>query len=198
MHRISTYLSVVAAVVLVITLAGIAQAAPVADRPMQQGTKLVAAMYVAYAGKTSAPKDVAAQIEETLHELWTSCVDNGFHPAGPPTVAAGIQPQADQVVKWEAWLPLGDQPSADDLANKGPVPIKQIPQAWVAFSYHSGDPVNIQDTFAALVKWMVGQGMTPVGHARVVVNMTPSDGKPEHMTRECQFEMAGEPPAAAK
>ena len=196
MHTSSRYLSVVAAVGLVVTLPGIAGAAPVADRPLQQGTKIVAAMYVAYAGKTSAPKDVGAQIEQALHELWTSCMDNGLHPAGPPTVAAEVQEQADRALKWEAWLPLADQPSADDLANKGPVPIKLIPQAWVAFTYHSGDPVNIQDTFAALVRWMVGQGMTPAGHSRVVVSMTPPDGKPEHMTRECQFEIQGGAAAA--
>ena len=198
MRRSSAYMSAVVAVMLVVTLAGIAHAAPSADRPVQHGAKLVAAMYVAYAGKTSAPKDIGADIEAALHELWVSCIDNDLHPAGPPTVAAEIQPQADQALKWEAWLPLADQPSADDLANKGPVPIKQIPATWVAFTYHSGDPANIADAFAALVTWMTGQGLTPVGHSRVVVSMTPSDGKPEHMTRECQFEMAGEPAAAAK
>jgi len=179
------------AAVLVITLAGIARAAPVTDRPVQQGAKLVPAMYVAYAGKTCAPKDIGAQIEATLHELWVSCLDNGLHPAGPTTVAAEIQPQADQAIRWEAWLPLADQPSADDLANKGPVQIRQIPATWVAFTYHSGDPATISDTFAALVKWMTDKGMTPAGHSRVVVSVTPPDGKPEHMVRECQFEMQG-------
>jgi effector-binding domain-containing protein len=194
MHRPKAHTSTVVA--LVGALAGIAEAAPVADRPMQQGTKVVAAMYVAYASKTSAPEDVDAQTSETLNELWTLCVDNGLHPAGPPTVVAEIQPQADQPVRWEAWLPLADQPSEDDLANRGPVPIKQVPEARVAFTYHSGDPGNIQGTFAALVKWMVGEGMTPAGHARVVVSMTPPDGQPEHMTRECQFEMQGGAPGA--
>ncbi len=189
MHRSRTYLSVVA-VALVVTLAGIVQAAPVADRPMQQGTKTVATMYVAYAGKTSAPKDIAAQIPQTLQELWTSCVDNGLHPAGPPTVAAQIEEQTDQAVKWEAWLPLADQPSAEDLANKGPVPIKQVPQTVVAYTYHAGNLADIETTFGALANWALGQGMTPAGRARVVMNMTPPDGNAEHMTAECQLEVA--------
>jgi len=59
MHRGTTYLAVVGVVALLGALAG---DAPAADRPMQLGTKTVAAMYVAYAGRTSGPDEIGAQI----------------------------------------------------------------------------------------------------------------------------------------
>jgi hypothetical protein len=189
MQRSTAYLAVVGVVALVAALAGIAQAAPVTDRPMQRGTKTVVAMYVAYAGRTSGPDEIDAQISQTLEDLWAFCVDNGLHPAGPPTVAAETVDEAAQLVRWEAWLPLADQPSADDLANEGPVPIKRVPETTVAFTYHAGDPAFIGDTFAALANWAGAQGLTLSGRARVVVNMTPTDGEVEHFIRECQLEI---------
>jgi len=119
-------------------------------------------------------------------------VDNGLHPAGPPTTAAEAVDEAAQLVKWEAWLPLAEQPSADDLANEGPVPIKRVPETTVAFTYHVGDPAFIGDTFAALANWAGAQGLTLSGRARVVVNMTPTDGEAEHFVRECQLEIQDE------
>jgi hypothetical protein len=187
MHGRRAYPMVVVAA-LTVTLSGMVQADPIA-RPMQQGTKVVAAMCVAYAGRTSDPKEIGAQISQTLQELWTSCVDNGLHPAGPSIVAAETADRATQMVKWEAWLPLAEQPSADDLANRGPVPIRQIPQATVAFTYHVGDPGQIGSTFAALATWAGANGLRPLDRARVVVNMTPTDGKEEHFVRECQLEL---------
>ena len=63
MARSAAYPVVVGVVALIAGADGAAQGA---DRPMQQGTKTVPAMYVAYLGRTSGPGEVEAQISQTL------------------------------------------------------------------------------------------------------------------------------------
>jgi hypothetical protein len=192
------YLSLMVIAALAAALAGAAQAAPVTARPMQQATKTAASMYVAYATKATAANKMAFDVPQALQELWTTCVEGGLHPAGPSIVAAQTEGQEGQTIKWEAWLPLADQPSDDDLANRGPVPIKQVPQTDVAFTYHAGEMATVQDTFITLVGWAVGRGLNTGDRARIVISVWPMDSKPEHLVAECQLELAAPATGLAK
>ena len=152
------------------------------------GVKVIPAMYVAWETKKSALADMNKEIPKAFQELWQSCVDNGLHPIAQPTVVVDMATAQGDALNWEAWFPLADKPTPEDLAEKAAVRVKAVPQTDVAFTYHYGAPADLQDTFMKLVGWVQAQGLTMGGKARAIVYTSAESKDEKQIVTECQIE----------
>ena len=121
-----------------------------------------------------------------------SCQDNGYHALdiGIITIAGVMGPAPAGNLKWEAWLPIVEQPTDEELREDAPVSVKRVPQSEVAFTYHVGDPNDVENTLMGLFAWAGGKGLRLTGGARVLITgMTGMGNRPEFVA-ECQLEVA--------
>jgi effector-binding domain-containing protein len=159
---------------------------------IQRDVKTVAPMYVAFVERASPPDQIPIEADEALTELWTSCEDNGYHPldVGIITIAGVMSPAPADNLKWEAWLPIIEQPTDEELRQDAAPRVKRVPRSEVAFTYHVGDPNDIENTLMGLFAWAGGKGLTLTGRARVLmIGMTGAANRPEFLA-ECQLELA--------
>jgi effector-binding domain-containing protein len=163
-----------------------------APRAIQRDVKTVAPMYVAFVERTTTADQIPDQAGDTLSELWTTCEDNGFHPVNMGVIVLALTelPGPGEQFTWEAWLPVIEQPSERDLHEDAVVRIKRVPKTEVAFTYHVGDPNDVENTFMTLVQWAEGKQLPATGRVRVVlVGLTGLDFG--EFVAECQLELGG-------
>ena len=160
------------------------------EREIRMATKTVPAMYVAYVTQTTSMEQMAQNIRSVLQELWPACVDNGYHPIGPAIVTADLNnpPAAAQEINWEAWVPIADQPTEEDLADDAVVLVKLIPPRPVAYTYHIGALDDMQGTFMGLATWAMSQGLDIVGRGLATLFRFPR-ADDLNLVVECQLEL---------
>ena len=178
----------VVALCVVCLLASAAAFAQGEARVPLTGVKTVPAMYVAWDAKKTLIAQMGKEADKTFQDLWQACIDNGLHPMGQPIIAVEMEGPPGDTLNWQAWAPLADQPRPEDLAEKAAVRVKAVPQAAVAFTYHYGQPWDLQDTFMKLVAWAQGQGLQVLGKARVAIYVWPGKQDEKYIVSECQLE----------
>lgn len=143
-------------------------------REITMGTRTTAAMNVVYVERECTMTELLQQFSEAGTELGKSAEAAGFHMLGSVilVVKMDAQPQPEQPVKWECWMPVAEKPVAEDLDAAAAVKVKNIPEEHVAYTYHveQGSP---ETTFAQLYMWALGQGLQASGEIRGVVTFLP-------------------------
>jgi hypothetical protein len=143
-------------------------------REITMGTKTAPAMNVAYVERESTVNELLQMFSEAGTDLSKKAEAAGFHMLGNVVLVLRMdaEPQPDQLIKWECWLPIAEKPVAEDFDTAAAVKVKSVPEEHVAFTYHvqQGSP---ETTFAQLYMWSLGQGLQLSGEVRGVVTFLP-------------------------
>jgi hypothetical protein len=153
------------------------------------GTKSVPAMYVAFVAKTSSLEAVKTDTTAGLTALWTACRAAGLHPIGVPTLSVALSGIETGPLSWEAWLVLTDLLDPARLPQKPGLTTKQVPATQVVYTYHAGDPWQMEPAFERLHAWATNQNLPLGGRARTMFYVWPGEKSDENTMTECQFEL---------
>jgi DNA-binding transcriptional MerR regulator/effector-binding domain-containing protein len=104
--------------------------------------------------------NIGPVLDEHLPLLWARLVDAGIEPGR--ALAYYEWPDDDGRVHVHVGFEIGDQPF--DPGDDGRVP--ELPVEEVASTLHRGSPVDISDTFVALVRWIEANGYAIAGRSR--------------------------------
>ena len=153
------------------------------------GTKTVPAMYVAFVAKTSPLDGVKTEVQAGLEALWTACREGGLHPIGIPMLSVDLAGVENGPLNWEAWLQLADLLDPARLPQNPGLTVKLVPAAQVCYTYHAGDPWQMEPAFLRLYQWTTNQNLPLGGRARAMFYVWPSEKNDDNTMTECQFEL---------
>lgn len=155
---------------------------------LQTGTRTVPAMFVACEGNTSPTPGARQEIEAAFGRLWTRCHASGLHPIGLPIVCLDLGTLPNGEAKWEAWVPLADALTADQLPQLPGLTLKFVPATPVAYTYYQGNPWEMGNTFADLGAWAGNHNVPVTTRARAIFYAGPFGKEPQDIITECQLE----------
>lgn len=153
------------------------------------GTKTAPAMVVAYAGSTTALETAQGEVESGLAALWKACTDAGLHPIGVPMLSVDLNGAQTGPICWEAWLQLADPLDPARLPDKPGLKIKQVPATSVAYTYHAGNPWQMDAAFTRLHMWATNQNLAIGSRARAIIYVWPGQKDDAGTMSECQLEL---------
>ncbi len=168
------------AVLLIGIAAGWTQAAP--ERETQTGLKTTGEVCAAMTELKYTMADIAKAKDDlvpALMKLMEDTTKAGLTPLGPSQVViAGVMPPDPAGnITLQLQLPVIEQATEADLKADAPLKMVKLAPTLVAYTFHKGGLVDLQNTLMRLFQWTMASGKEACGAPVVVLYKPPeADG----------------------